>query len=104
MTTTTRTSEAQAEREAQAKREHRRKIVRTIIGRGGAYAVLIGFATAMLFPFLFMVAAALKTSEDSSVIHQRSCPVPRLPRRWTVQRLTCSRSKYLVLAQQCVSR
>jgi multiple sugar transport system permease protein len=65
MTATIKTSEAQAELAAQAKRDRRRKIVRTIIGRGGAYAVLIGFATAMLFPFLFMVAAALKTSEDS---------------------------------------
>ena len=63
--TTTRTPEAVAAREAQAKKDHRRKIIRTIIGRGGAYAVLISFAVAMLFPFLFMVAAALKTPEDT---------------------------------------
>ncbi|MCP4967837.1 MAG: carbohydrate ABC transporter permease [bacterium] len=65
MTTTTRTPEEQARREAQAKSDHRRKVGRTILGRGGAYAVLIGFAAAMLFPFLFMVAAALKTPEDT---------------------------------------
>ncbi len=51
--------------EEQARRAHRAKIIRNIIGRGGAYAVLIGFATAMLFPFLFMVASALKTPEDT---------------------------------------
>ncbi|MDJ0664722.1 MAG: carbohydrate ABC transporter permease [Acidimicrobiia bacterium] len=63
--TTAQTPEAVAARKAQAKRDHRRKIIRTIIGRGGAYAVLIGFAAAMLFPFLFMVATALKTPEDT---------------------------------------
>ena len=63
--TTTRTPEATTAREAQAKKDRRRKIIRSIIGRGGAYAVLIGFAIAMLFPFVFMVAAALKTPEDT---------------------------------------
>ena len=63
--TTRQTPEAIAAREAQAKKDHRRKIIRTIIGRGGAYGVLIGFAVAMLFPFLFMVASALKTPEDT---------------------------------------
>ncbi len=63
--TTTRTPEATTAREAQAKKDRRNKIIRSIIGRGGAYAVLIGFAIAMLFPFVFMVAAALKTPEDT---------------------------------------
>jgi ABC-type glycerol-3-phosphate transport system permease component len=43
----------------------RRRIIRMILGRGSAYLVLIGFATAMLFPFFFMAAAALKTPEDT---------------------------------------
>lgn len=41
------------------------RVVRMMVGRGGAYAVLLGFGAAMLFPFVFMVAAALKTPEDT---------------------------------------
>lgn len=46
-------------------KDRRRRITRMILGRGSAYLVLIGFATAMLFPFFFMAAAALKTPEDT---------------------------------------
>ncbi len=41
------------------------KIVRLIIGRGGAYFILVAFAAAMLFPFGYMVATALKTPDDT---------------------------------------
>ncbi len=64
MTTTTKESRS-AQLAEQAKKDHRKKIIRTIVGRGGAYAVLLSFAVAMLFPFFFMVAAALKTPEDT---------------------------------------
>ena len=50
---------------AQIRKDRRGRIVRTIVGRGGAYAILIGFAALMLFPFIFMVASALKTPEDT---------------------------------------
>lgn len=62
MTTTQMTPEARA---AQVKRDRRKKIIRLIVGRGGAYAILIGFAVAMLFPFLYMAATAVKTPDDT---------------------------------------
>ncbi len=49
----------------QARAERRKRILRLIVGRGAAYLVLLGFAAAMLFPFFFMAAAALKTPEDT---------------------------------------
>lgn len=38
---------------------------RRMLSRGAAYFVLVGFAAVMLFPFVFMVATALKTPEDT---------------------------------------
>ena len=38
---------------------------RRMVSRGGAYLVLVVFAMVMLFPFVFMVATALKTPEDT---------------------------------------
>ena len=38
---------------------------RARIGRALAYIVLIGFAAAMIFPFVFMAATALKTPDDT---------------------------------------
>ncbi|MDH4307262.1 MAG: carbohydrate ABC transporter permease [Acidimicrobiia bacterium] len=49
----------------QAARDRRRSRTRRIFGVGGAYTVLIGFAAVMLFPFVYMVATALKTPEDT---------------------------------------
>lgn len=43
----------------------RRRVVRAALARVGAYATLIGVAGIMLFPFLYMVAGALKTPEDT---------------------------------------
>jgi multiple sugar transport system permease protein len=62
--TTTKQTTAEI-RAARAKRDRRKKIIRLVVGRGGAYAVLIGFAMAMLFPFLYMAATALKTPDDT---------------------------------------
>ncbi len=53
------------DRDAQIRRDRRGRILRTIVTRGGAYAILLGFAAIMLFPFVFMVASALKTPEDT---------------------------------------
>jgi multiple sugar transport system permease protein len=39
--------------------------MRSIVGRGGAYVVLILFGIAMLFPFFYMAAGAVKTPEDT---------------------------------------
>jgi multiple sugar transport system permease protein len=36
-----------------------------VFGVGGAYTVLVAFAAIMLFPFMYMVATALKTPEDT---------------------------------------
>ena len=38
--------------------DRRRRILRTIVGRGGAYLILIGFAAVMLFPFVYMATGA----------------------------------------------
>jgi multiple sugar transport system permease protein len=62
MTTTTKSATT---RERQARRDKRRHRLRRIVGRGGAYLILLGFAAAMLFPFTFMAASALKTPEDT---------------------------------------
>ncbi len=52
-------------RTAQARRARRARLLRTGLVRGGAYAVLLGFAAVMLFPFVYMAATALKTPEDT---------------------------------------
>jgi multiple sugar transport system permease protein len=49
----------------QQNRSRRLRILRTVLGRGAVYAMLIGVALIMLFPFAFMVAGALKTPEDT---------------------------------------
>jgi alpha-1,4-digalacturonate transport system permease protein len=49
----------------QQNRARRLRVVRTVLGRGAVYATLIGVALVMLFPFAFMVAGALKTTEDT---------------------------------------
>ena len=41
------------------------RLLRTVLGRSAVYATLIGVALIMLFPFAFMVAGALKTTEDT---------------------------------------
>lgn len=60
MTTATKAPQTQ-----QAKRDTRRRLLRTIFARGGAYLVLIAFGVAMLFPFVYMAATAVKTPEDT---------------------------------------
>ncbi len=49
----------------QRTRDRRRRIIRQILGRGGAYAALILVAAVMLFPFFFMAATAVKTPDDT---------------------------------------
>jgi ABC-type glycerol-3-phosphate transport system permease component len=49
----------------QASSARRRKIVRTILGRGAIYAFLSLFALLMVFPFLYMAASSLKTPADT---------------------------------------
>ncbi len=56
---------SRAESDTRARRARTRRIVRTVVSRGGAYLVLAGFAAIMLFPFFFMVTSALKTPEDT---------------------------------------
>ncbi len=51
--------------DAQATRHRRRKILRTVGVRGGAYGILILVALAMLFPFFYMAATAVKTADDT---------------------------------------
>ena len=58
MTTTTRDTE-------QVRRARRKKITRSIVGRGGAYLILTVFAIVMVFPFVYMVAGAVKTPDDT---------------------------------------
>lgn len=58
MTTLTQTSD-------QAVRDRRRNRSRRFFGVGAAYTILIGFAAVMLFPFIYMVATAVKTPEDT---------------------------------------
>jgi ABC-type glycerol-3-phosphate transport system permease component len=64
MTTTARTT-ASIPPADQLRKDRRSKRTRTIFGVGGAYTILIVFAAAMLFPFIYMVATALKTPEDT---------------------------------------
>ena len=45
--------------------DRRRRLLRNIVGKGGAYLVLIGFAAIMLFPFVYMAAGAVKTPSDT---------------------------------------
>ncbi len=42
-----------------------RRMGRTVLGRGGAYLILLAVAAIMLFPFVFMAATALKTPDDT---------------------------------------
>lgn len=58
MTTLTQTSD-------QAVRDRRRNRTRRFFGVGAAYTILVGFAAVMLFPFIYMVATAVKTPEDT---------------------------------------
>jgi multiple sugar transport system permease protein len=50
---------------SQARAARRRRIVRTFFGRGGIYLFLSGLAVLMVFPFVYMVASALKTPADT---------------------------------------
>lgn len=45
--------------------DRRRRLLRSIVGRGGAYLILIGFAGMMLFPFVYMATGAVKTPSDT---------------------------------------
>ncbi len=45
--------------------DRRRRLLRSIVGKGGAYLVLIGFAAIMLFPFVYMATGAVKTPSDT---------------------------------------
>jgi multiple sugar transport system permease protein len=45
--------------------DRRRRLLRTIVGRGGAYLILVGFAAVMLFPFVYMATGAVKTPSDT---------------------------------------
>lgn len=49
----------------QVRRDKRAARLRAVFGVGGAYTVLVAFAAIMLFPFIYMVATALKTPEDT---------------------------------------
>ncbi len=51
--------------DAQAGKHRRRRILRTIGVRGGAYGILIVVALAMIFPFFYMAATAVKTPDDT---------------------------------------
>ena len=46
-------------------RQRLRKLLRTIVGRGGAYLILASVAAIMLFPFVYMAAGAVKTPDDT---------------------------------------
>ncbi len=52
-------------RNRQVRTDRRGKLIRRVIGRGGAYLILVAFAAAMLFPFFFMAATAVKTPDDT---------------------------------------
>ena len=45
--------------------DRRRRLLRNIVGKGGAYLILIGFAAVMLFPFVYMATGAVKTPSDT---------------------------------------
>ena len=49
----------------QAASARRRKIARTVLGRGAIYFFLSLFAFLMVFPFLYMAASSLKTPADT---------------------------------------
>jgi multiple sugar transport system permease protein len=49
----------------QARAARRRRITRTILGRGGIYLFLSLLAALMIFPFVYMAASALKTPADT---------------------------------------
>jgi multiple sugar transport system permease protein len=49
----------------QARKDRRKKLVRDVFGRGAAYLALILFAVAMIFPFVYMAAGAVKTPTDT---------------------------------------
>jgi multiple sugar transport system permease protein len=49
----------------QARAARRRRLVRTVLGRGGIYAFLTFLAVMMVFPFLYMATSALKTPADT---------------------------------------
>ncbi len=48
-----------------ARSDRRRRRLRSFARIGGSYTVLVVFALVMLFPFVYMVATALKTTEDT---------------------------------------
>jgi ABC-type glycerol-3-phosphate transport system permease component len=56
---------SQEEIDRQVALDRRRRRVRTVLGRGGAYLALGFFALVMVFPFVYMAASALKTPEDT---------------------------------------
>lgn len=56
---------AAASREGQVAREKRRRLVRTVFGRGAVYVALVVIAGVMVFPFVYMAASSLKTSADT---------------------------------------
>jgi ABC-type glycerol-3-phosphate transport system permease component len=49
----------------QVSKDRRSRRIRSVFGVGGAYTILILFAAAMLFPFIYMAATAVKTTEDT---------------------------------------
>jgi multiple sugar transport system permease protein len=49
----------------QVSRDRRRRRVRTVLGRGGAYLALVVFGMIMVFPFVYMASSALKTPADT---------------------------------------
>ncbi len=61
----TTTAEPRTDSTRQARSDRRKHLLRMTVGRGGAYFILVAFAAAMLFPFVFMAATALKTPEDT---------------------------------------
>jgi multiple sugar transport system permease protein len=65
MTETTRIHAPEGADPRQARAARRRRIVRTIMGRGGIYLFLILLAVLMVFPFVYMAASALKTPADT---------------------------------------
>jgi multiple sugar transport system permease protein len=65
MTEATHTRAPEGADPRQARAAKRRRIIRTILGRGGIYLFLTVLAALMVFPFVYMAASALKTPADT---------------------------------------
>ena len=80
MTDPTRVPDPRTADPDQARSAKRRRLVRTVLGRGGIYLFLTVLAALMVFPFVYMAASALKTPADTF-----RYPPKVLPREAVVQ-------------------